>query len=209
MSRTLLSNDRWKLSPVSDYATSNDFQKLFASEMVELFRLAFLLTADAEKAEHCVVLTMQECLATGDVRKSWLPLWTRNALIRNGFKIVTGKPVGSLGNMQPHKPFPKIHKSRRSAIDVSDDSLGILQLSDFDRLVYVICILERYPTRDCAALLASSQQEVRDAQKRALGQAAAFEREWRRPFSEASPGPGSVPHESGKDLDGAFGTVFG
>ena len=34
--------------------------------MVELFRLAFFLTADAEKAEHCVTLAMQECMATDE-----------------------------------------------------------------------------------------------------------------------------------------------
>ena len=187
MSRTLVSNDRWKLYPASEYATANDFQKLFASEMVELFRLAFFLTADAEKAEHCVTLAMQECMATGDVLKSWLPLWPRNALIRNGVKIVTGKPVCSPGNIPPQKPLPTIHKSHRSSIAASDDSLGILQFSDFGRLVHVICILEHYPTRDCAVLLASSRQEVRDAQNRALGLTAAFEREFRRLFSEASP----------------------
>jgi hypothetical protein len=33
-----------------------------------------------------------------------------------------------------------------------DESAEILQLSDFDRLVYVISFIEHYPARDCATL---------------------------------------------------------
>jgi hypothetical protein len=178
MSKAQVSKDRMKHSSVVEYATAEDFQRLLASEMVDLFRLAFLLTADAEKAERCVIVTMRECLATVDVFKTWLPVWTRNALIRNGIRIVTGIPHCSPDKTRRPGPRPAIHHSRD--VGASDDSAGLLQMSDFDRLVYVICALERYPSRDCAALLGRSRQEVRDAQNRALRQIVAFEREWRR-----------------------------
>ena len=135
MSRALLSTDRMNWN---EYATADDFQKLFAPEMVDLFRLAFLRTADAEKAERCLILTMHERMATGDVFKGWLPVWARNALIRNGVEIVTGNPLCSLSNIQGRDPFPAMQKSRRSVIRAFDDSLEIMQLRDFDRLVYAI-----------------------------------------------------------------------
>lgn len=38
------------------YATDDDFQQLFATEITEVFRLGQQLTADAEKAERCLIL---------------------------------------------------------------------------------------------------------------------------------------------------------
>ena len=209
MSRALGSNDGMTSSSVSEFATADDFQKLFTSEIVDLFRLAFFLTADADKAEHCVILTMHECLATVDVFKAWLPVWPRNALIRNGIRIVTGIPARSLGKGRPHQPFSEVPKSllRRDA-SVTDESAGILELSDFDRLVYVLHFFEHYPARDCAALLGRSRQEVRDAQNRAFGQIIAFEREWRRTSDGASPDNCPPPNQKQMDLDGSCGNLL-
>ena len=204
MSIALGSNDGMKSSSVSEFATADDFQKLFASEMVDLFRLAFLLTADAEKAEHCVIDTMRECLATVDVFKAWLPVWTRSALIQNGIKIVTGIPARSLGKDRQDQPPTPINKSLlRSEIGVTDDSAGILELSDFDRLVYVLYFLEHYPTRDCALLLIRSRQEIRDAQNRAFGRIVAFERECGRTSDGASRDSCPPPHEKQSDVGGS------
>ncbi|MDR3736634.1 MAG: hypothetical protein P4L10_14015 [Acidobacteriaceae bacterium] len=53
------------------FATSDDFQRLFAREMANLFRLSLLLTADAENAECCLILAMRECLATSTVSRAF------------------------------------------------------------------------------------------------------------------------------------------
>jgi DNA-directed RNA polymerase specialized sigma24 family protein len=198
MSKAQVSKDRMKYSSVVEYATAEDFQRLLASEMVDLFRLAFLLTGNAERAERCVIVTMRECLATVDVFKTWLPVWTRNALIRNGVRIVTGIPLCATRTA--------IHRSKN--VGTSDDSAGLLQLSDFDRLVYVICVVERYPSRDCAALLGRSRQEVRDAQNRALRQIVAFEREWPRTSDGGSRDLCRPTHEKQSDLDGSCGNLL-
>ena len=209
MSRAWVSNEGMTSSSVSEFATADDFQRLFASEIVDLFRLAFFLTANADKAEHCVILTMHECLATVDVFKAWLPVWTRNALIRNGIRIVTGIPARSPGNGRPHQAFPEVHDSLlRRETSVTDESAGILELSDFDRLVYVLHFLEHYPMRDCAALLGRSRQEVRDVQNRAFGQIVAFEREWRRMSDGASPDDCPPPNQKQTDLDGSCGNLL-
>ena len=205
MSRAVLSNDR---ITGREYATADDFQKLFACDMVDLFRLAFLLTADAAKAEHCVIVTMHECMANDSVFKDWLPVWTRRALIRNGIGIVTGRPARSTGETSQHQPFSVFHRSQRSALDPSSESAGIFQLSDFDRLVYVICVLERCPTQDCATLLDRSRQEVRNAQDRALSQTTAFENEWRRPSHAGSADLCPTSHEDGTGSDGSCGSLL-
>lgn len=173
MSTALPSNYRFNSSPTYEYATAEDFQTLFASDMVDYFRLAFLLTADARKAEHCIITTMHECMANRSVFKEWLPVWTRNAVIRNAIRLVAGVQGHSLGTVRRREPT--INKARQSAVGASDDSAGILELSDDDRLIYVLCVIERYSIRDCASLLGRSRKEVSDAHNRALAEIAAFE----------------------------------
>jgi hypothetical protein len=72
----------------------------------------------------------------------------------------------------------------------------------------VICVLERYPSRDCAALLGRSRQEVRDAQNRALRQIVAFESEWRRRSDRRSRDRRPPSHEKQSDLDGSCGNLL-
>ena len=45
---TQLKNKQRNWNKASSYATADDFQHLFFTEMADLFRLALLLTADAE-----------------------------------------------------------------------------------------------------------------------------------------------------------------
>jgi DNA-directed RNA polymerase specialized sigma24 family protein len=170
---------RTKLFSASEYATADDFQRLFASEMEDLFRLALCLTADADRAERCLITTMRECMANGSVFKRWLPVWTRNAVIENAVRSVTGHPVCPIRKTKQRLVRSLIHKSARYARSDSDESAGIFELSDFDRIVYVLCVLERFRARDCATLLGKSRQEVRDAQCRALAQVDAFEKKLR------------------------------
>jgi hypothetical protein len=174
MGRSVLSNDPTRLSSGNEYATADDFRELFASDMVDLFNLAFLLTADAEKAEHCLLLTMQECMVTGSVFKWWLPVWTKNALMRNGIRIVTESPICPPRKISHDGAHSSTSGSKKRAINRLDESAVILQLSDFDRLVYVISLVEHYPTRDCATLMGRTTQEVVDARNRAVDRVAAF-----------------------------------
>jgi hypothetical protein len=60
-------------------------------------------------------------------------------------------------------------------IEAVRDSLAILALPDFDRLVFVICVLERYSILDCALLLKRSPKDVNDARVRAINQVVAAE----------------------------------
>ena len=175
MGRPELSSYLASLSSLNEYATTDDFQELFASDVAELFRLGFLLTADAGKAELCLLLTMQECLASCSVFKWWLPVWTRNAVMRNALRIVTGTPICSPRKIPQYQTLFPITKFRKKSMATPDDPAGILQLNGFDRIVYVISIIEQYSIADCAALLGRTRQEVREAQHRAVVQIAAFE----------------------------------
>ena len=207
MTRPAQSYDRMTPSAVNEFATADDFQHLFATDMPDLFRLAYLLTGDAEEAEHCLILTMHECMASGSVYKWWLPVWTRNVLIRNGIRIVTGSPAYPLRKIPHDRMLTAIRRSQQSAIDASGVPAGVFQLSDFDRLVYVIRVIEKYPIRDCVRLLGRSRQEVRDALTRALAYVDAFEQEWRRAPGQLSEDICLPPYNPGAGVDDSRGSL--
>ena len=64
---------------------------------------------------------------------------------------------------------------REYRIEALRDSLAILELPDFDRLVFVICVLERYSILDCALLLKRSPKDVNDARVRAINRVVSAE----------------------------------
>jgi hypothetical protein len=44
----------------------------------------------------------------------------------------------------------------------------VLALEDFERLVYVLSVLEKYPDQNCAALLRVSPERIRETRNSAL-----------------------------------------
>src|SRR5208337_5427656 len=73
---------QFRLTEEDTYATADDFQRLFAREMADLFRLSLHLTADVEKAETCLILAMRECFANTTVSKGWAAIWARRTVVR-------------------------------------------------------------------------------------------------------------------------------
>jgi DNA-directed RNA polymerase specialized sigma24 family protein len=144
-------------------ATAEDFQQLFASEMGDLFHLALQLTADAEKAESCLIGAMRDCLSGSTVSKKWARIWTRRLVVRNAIRLVLGRendiPCDAASDvcLQPSQ----------FRIDVLRESPAILGLPDFDRLAFVISVLERYSILDAALLLRRTPRDVNDAIARA------------------------------------------
>ena len=152
-------------------ATAEDFERLFARQNTDLMRLSLHLTADAEKAETCLILAMRDCCFRSSVSKDRLHSWARRMVMRNAIRLVCGAPNDVLGesgidfHLQP-SDFQN---------DALRESLAILTLPDLDRLAFVICILERYSILDCALLLRKAPQEVYDAIVRAIAQVLPFE----------------------------------
>jgi DNA-directed RNA polymerase specialized sigma24 family protein len=149
-------------------ATTDDFQRLFAREMTDLFRLSLHLTADAEKAESCLILAMGECFATSTVSKEWALTWARRMVVRNAICLVLGTK-SAMPNDICSEAGPDFHlQPSEYPIETLRDSLAILALPDFERLAFVICVLERYSILDCALLMKRSPKDVNDARVRAI-----------------------------------------
>jgi DNA-directed RNA polymerase specialized sigma24 family protein len=161
-------SNQFRLTEEDTYATTDDFQRLFAREMTDLFRLSLQLTADAEKAECCLILAMRDCFANSTVSKEWALNWARRMVIRNAIRLVleteNAMPKDICGEAGPDFHL----QPSEYRIEALQDSVAILALPDFDRLVFVICALERYSILDCALLLKRPQKAVDEARVRAI-----------------------------------------
>lgn len=187
------------------YATPEDFEQLFAKQKTELLRLSLHLTADAGKAERCLILAMIDCVFRSTVSKDRVHTWARRMVIRNAIRLVWGTPNYILGesgfefHLQPSElPLQEL-----------PESIVILTLPDLDRLVFVICVLERYSILDCALLLGKSPQEVYDAIVRAKRVVLPLE-EWRDHETTAK-SPGNMYGAlcgQGNGLEGLCGSIL-
>jgi hypothetical protein len=198
-----------RLAKEDTYATTDDFQRIFVGEMTDLFRLSLLLTADAAKAESCLILAMRECFASSTVSKGWAFVWVRRTVIRNAIRLVLGTetviPIDVYGEVGPGFHLqPSDYR-----IEALEDPVAILALPDFDRLVFVICVLERYSVLDCALLLKRSPKDVNDARVRAINQVvSAEERNRRESTTTSSTGPYGARGNGIGDLDGSCGSLI-
>src|SRR5208282_3046394 len=184
-------SNRFRLIEEDTYATTDDFQRLFAREMTDLFRLSLHLTADAEKAESCLILAMRECFANSTVAKEWALIWARRMVVCNAIRLVLGTER-TIPRDACNEAGPDFHfQPGDYRIEALRESLSILALPDFDRLVFVISVLERYSILDCALLLGKSPKDVNEARVRAITQIVSSEERNRHESSTTSP---TSPH---------------
>ena len=73
---------------------------------------------------------------------------------------------------------PNLRYSNRQLSNPSEhfDTDAVSHLGDFERFVFVLCILERYREHECALLLGCSDSEVREARTQAMDELANFRR---------------------------------
>jgi hypothetical protein len=143
------------------YPTVADFLRTFNEEMHSLYLLSFLLTADHDKAEQCLVSAMGESVEGIGVFMDGACSWTRAAVLKHAIQMI--------------KPVPE-HIGRVSFITLkrsptppgNDPFAAILLLDAFERFVFVMSILEDQSDEECAILLRCSRRDVMMARLLAL-----------------------------------------
>ena len=88
------------------YASRGDFCRIFYEEIDNLYRLSFLLTADADKAERCFVSGLEDSLKGNRVFKEWARSWARRAIIQNAVRVVN--PQSFHWTMELSVPWPRL-----------------------------------------------------------------------------------------------------
>jgi DNA-directed RNA polymerase specialized sigma24 family protein len=147
------------------YASSDDFRHIFDENMNTLYLLAFLLTADHGKAEQCFVSGLEDAVGGNPVFKEWAHSWARRVIIQNAVRLIKPRPndgSGRLRSASVDSDYKTLPAERQ--VEVS----AVLGLEPFERIVYVVTVLEHYSDHECSLLLGCARRDVLPARTRAL-----------------------------------------
>jgi DNA-directed RNA polymerase specialized sigma24 family protein len=147
----------------NQYATPQDFRKILDEDLNRLYQLSFLLTADHQKAEKCFVASIEDCATEHRVFREWARPWTKRVAVENAIRELKPRPSRSYSSS-----LPSLRNQRWNGSIGHFTADALLGLADFDRFVFVLCVLERYRENDCALLLGCSASQVREAWTRAI-----------------------------------------
>ena len=137
----------------TSYPTVTDFLRTFNEEMHSLYLLSFLLTADHDKAEQCVVFAMGKCVEGIGALMDWTRSWTRAAVIKHAILMIKPAP--------DHSNYVSLTSLNKSAVPPEANPFAtILLLDAFERFVFVMSILEEQSDEECSVLLRCSRRDV-------------------------------------------------
>ena len=163
---TELAQIRVREEKANQYASHEDFRRIFTDDTNGLYQLSILLTRDSVKAEQCFVGGLEDCVTGNSVFREWARSWAKRAIIQNAIREL--KPCANQSNSpQPGTVVPDFD-------DLSSGPVGyfemqaILRLEDFERFVFVMSALEHYSEHDCALLLGCTVPKIHEARARAL-----------------------------------------
>ena len=147
------------------YATCEDLLKIFDEDLNGLYQLSFLLTGDHRKGERCLVAGIGDCAEGNRTFGEWVRAWAKRIIVENAIRELTPRPSYSTSS-----PLPTVFSDNQqpSRLIGHFDADAVLGLADFERFVFVLCVLEHYRVHECALLLGCSGSEVRDARTRAI-----------------------------------------
>ena len=89
--------------------------------------------------------------------------WARRTIIQNAVRVINPRPV------EEHAPSSFDSGSTRLAVE-QVATAAVLQLEPFERIVYVMSVLERYSDLDCSVLLGCARRDVTAARIRVFQQ---------------------------------------
>lgn len=145
------------------YATREDFINIFHEAMDELYQLAFLLTGDHEKAERCFASGIEDCVKENRVFREWARSWAKRIIVESAIRELKPRP-----NLVRSSPSATVFSGQSSGSGGHFDLGTVLRLGDFERIAFVMSVLDNYSQRECALLLGCSVLEVRQGRLHAL-----------------------------------------
>jgi hypothetical protein len=151
------------------YASREDFLNIFDEDMNSLYQLSFLLTGELQKAEKCFISGIEDCVKENRVFREWARVWAKRVIAENAIRELNPRWKYSSSSSVP-AVFPHYQQLGGPCGHFDWDS--VLGIADFERFVFVLCVLEHYREHECALLLGCSAREVREARTRAIAELA-------------------------------------
>ena len=150
----------------NEYATREDFCRVFTKNLNSLYQLSYVLTGDEEKAQQCFVAGLEDSARANKVFKDWAHSWAKRVIIKNAVRVLRPQPA------EPGSSLPARVISEKSKLRIIRDGHleidSVLALEDFERFVFVMTVLERYSDRESALLIGCSIGEIQAARICAL-----------------------------------------
>ena len=153
-----------RITRAGEYATTDDLRRIFDENMSSLYLLAFLLTADHRRAERCFVSGLEDAVGGNPVFKEWAHSWARRVIIQNAVRLIKLRPGDGRGRLRSASVDSEKTLPAERHVEVS----AVLGLEPFERIVYVMTVLEHYSDHECSLLLGCARRDVLPARTRAL-----------------------------------------
>ena len=144
----------------AEYATADDFCRLLERNPKSLYLLAFLLTADHDRAMRCFAETVADAAKETTVFKEWALSWIKRSLVK--------KAIGLVDPASSENRNPEGGTAGRAEVEQIDEIDAVTKLAPMERFVFVMSVLERYTNWDCSLLLGCSPKKVAVTRMRAL-----------------------------------------
>lgn len=163
----------------SQYASNEDFCRIFHEDMNGLYLLSFLLTADPAKAEQCFVSGLEDSVQGNHVFKEWARSWARRTIIQNAVRMINPRPTAARG----YSSLASVNGNDTTLLTGQQMEIAaVLRLEPFERFVYVMTVFEHYSDQECSVLLGCARRDVLAARTRALQQlGSAMEAQYQAP----------------------------
>jgi DNA-directed RNA polymerase specialized sigma24 family protein len=187
----LRGTNRTEPSTADDYATSDDFRKLFLEGVEALHLLAYLLTGDHERAEQCFVTGLENCVNHNSIFKEWARSWAQRMIVQSAIRMMAPRPNHAGWTRVSPDPFATLQSNQAKHAAFAT----VLALGDFERFVFVLSVLERYSDQDCSILLNCLREDVAAARIRALQQISDMHYQHGVPEDDATTPPQAMSRE--------------
>jgi len=149
-----------------EYAAREDFCRVFTENLDALYQLSYLLTGDDEKAKQCFVDGFEDAVKAKTVFKDWALSWAKRTIVKNGIRALRPQSADTDSSL------PASVVSNKSKLRIIRDGHleidSVLALEDFERVVFVMTVLEQYSDHESALLIGCSIEEIRAARICAL-----------------------------------------
>ncbi len=143
------------------HVSSGDFCQIFVEEMTSLYKLAFFLTTNHERAKQCVLAALESSLSESNVHIRWARLWSKRAVIKSAVAM-TFIPLAP--NVARRDDWEEAQVESHAGTVIN----AVTRLAPFERFVFVLSVMERLSLRECSVLLSRPLGYVLEAQIRAL-----------------------------------------
>jgi len=86
---------RTERGSTNEYATRENFCRVFTEDLNGLYQLSYLLTGDDEKAQQCFVAGLEDSVKANNVFKDWAHSWAKRAIIKNAIRALRPQAADS------------------------------------------------------------------------------------------------------------------